>query len=281
MFETIDLTIDTVDKAVQIFAKARNSPIDAENNMKDMTKLFYQHKNFIGIGLTKNKVLVGFGALIAMNGNTAWIPYVGVHPEFQGQGGGKVIMQRLLDLANQHSWVSVELVASNAGFPLYQKFGFRTDYSVGNFEIKRLKSSNPVDTLQIKTIQAGESLPEWLLDFDKKNVGIDRSNIFPVHNLSNLVLLSHDQNAYGLIYGQRIGPIVSESLEVARNILYKGFELGATLAVLPIKDDVLNFFKEKIDLQIVPDSHGTKMTFGNHINYNPDHIIGLRSMAFG
>lgn len=281
MFETINLTIDSVDKAVQIFAKARDSPIDAENNMKAMTKLFYQHKNFIGIGLTKDKVLIGFGALIGMSGKTAWIPFVGVHPEFQGQGGGKVIMERLLEIAKQHDWVSIELVSSKAGFPLYQKFGFRTDYLVGDFEIKGLKSTNVSNNLKTKIIQANESLPNWLLEFDKKNIGIDRSTIFQVHNLPHLVLISEDQKAYGLIYGQRIGPIISESLDIARDILCKGFEIGATLVVLPIKDDVLSFFREKIDLQLVPNSNGTKMTFGNPITYNSANIIGLRSMAYG
>ncbi len=280
-FKIDDLSVENVDKAVQVFAKAMNSSIDAEKNMKTMIKSFYQFKNFIGIGLFKESSLVGFGSLIRMQSNTAWIPYVGVHPEYQGLGGGNLIMQKLLDIAHQRQWHTVELVASKAGFPLYQKFGFRTDYQVANFEIKTIYHTGDLESLTITDIRPQDPIPDWLLQFDKENVGVDRSNIFQVHNLDKITLIFKENHAYGFIYRQRLGPIISDSLETARAIICKGFLLGASLIVLPLRTNFLDFFKEHIELKMIPESEGTKMTFGDPIKPNLDHLISLRSMAYG
>lgn len=280
-FKIINLSVENVDKAVQVFAKAMNSPIDAEHAMKTMINSFYQFKNFIGIGLVKDSSIVGFGALIHHQSNTAWIPYVGVHPEYQGLGGGKLIMQNLLDIAYDHQWQTIELVASKAGFPLYQKFGFRSDYLVANFEIKNLYHTGDLEFLSMAVIRPRDTFPSWLLEFDQINVGVDRSNIFPVHTFEEITIIFKENHGYGIIYGRRLGPIVSDSLDLARSIICKAFLLGATLLVLPIRDTVIEFFRKYIDLQMIPNSEGTKMTFGNPIKYNFDHLIGLRTMAFG
>jgi hypothetical protein len=216
-----------------------------------------------------------------MKGYTAWIPYIGIEPSWQGKGIGKFLMENVLAMANQNNWETVELSASKAGLPLYQKFNFRIDFLVAIYEIKSIDTSfqgNPIDVLDIKP---KESLPEWVLEFDKVNVGIDRSEIFPLHSHDHLILLSKKDHGYGLIYGKRIGPIIADSLELARDIIIAGFKLGADSLVLQNDPQKVDFLKKFMVLEMLPNTDGTKMTYGKSIAINKQNIFGLRSMAYG
>lgn len=277
----VEINSRDIDKAIQVFAKAMDFPIDVEQSILATAKLFLADSNLYGYAIEKNNRFIGFGGLIGMNGNSAWIPYVGVDPEHQHYGYGKVIMKALLDKAKEQHWHSVELVASKAGFPLYQKVDFRTDYPVAIYEIEAIHKSSDLSYLGTTSIPKHKNLPDWVLQFDREQLGIDRSNIFPIHDLDKITLISHKDHGYGLLYGQRIGPVVSDSLDVARDIILRGYKLGATSFVVKNNERIVNYLREKMQLKLQEKSEGTKMTFGKLIPAKKDSVICLRSMAFG
>lgn len=67
--------------------------------------------------------LVGVGRVLADGGDCAYICDIAVHPEYQGQGLGKRIVRKLLDLSESHKKIILYANPGKEGF--YQRLGFR------------------------------------------------------------------------------------------------------------------------------------------------------------
>lgn len=279
--EIIPIDLSNIPIAIQVFARARNSPLDVEQSLIESTTMFYKKNNFTGIAITLNKTIIAFAGLIGMIGKTAWIPYVGVDPDYQGQGYGRILMENLLKLAKKNYWKSLELVASEAGFPVYRKFNFRTDYHVASYEIKSIETDTISTDLLITEINKNQNLPSWVLKFDQSVFGIDRSNIFPIHNYNKIFLITKANEGYGIVYGKRIGPIIANSIEIARDIIIKGFSLGGESVILINEPKRIDFFKKEIFMEMIPKTISPKMSFGELIPFKKEYIFGLRTMAYG
>ena len=280
-FSTIPISPKNIDRAIQVFAHAMNFTIDVEQSILDSAKMFLNHTNLTGVCLTYDSQIVGLGGIIPMAGNTAWIPYVGIDPEFQGQGGGRVILENLIQLAKENNWKSLELVASKAGYPVYRRLNFRTDFPVASFEIKSIENDHLALPLQVVELSQNQNFPDWLLELDRSIMGIDRSNIMAIHPYDKVHIIIKSNEGYGILYGKRIGPIIAKSKEIARDIISEGFKLGGETVILINEPERIKFFKESMLLQMVQNTDTTKMTFGEPIKYKKDWIHGLRSMAHG
>ncbi len=79
-----------------------------------------------GVGYLANGQLVATSILFPFGPNLAFLGMVIVHPERQRQGLGNVVVRKCLDRAADLSIHSVGLLATDAGYPLYQKLGFVT-----------------------------------------------------------------------------------------------------------------------------------------------------------
>ncbi|MBK9422409.1 MAG: GNAT family N-acetyltransferase [Flavobacteriales bacterium] len=71
--------------------------------------------------------VIGMGRLIGDGGCFCQIVDICVHPEFQGSGFGKMIMQNLSDFINEElpSSCYVSLLADGNAYKLYEQFGFK------------------------------------------------------------------------------------------------------------------------------------------------------------
>lgn len=86
------------------------------------------HSDLLGLFLPFSPVLVGFGCLWSIV-DEAHITILAVHPRYQRQGIGQVILVALLLSAHYRGLerASLEVRASNqSAIALYQKFGFKT-----------------------------------------------------------------------------------------------------------------------------------------------------------
>lgn len=67
--------------------------------------------------------LVAVGRALADGKDCSYICDVAVHPDFQGQGLGKEVVSKLLELSKNH--VKIILYTSPGNEPFYQKLGFK------------------------------------------------------------------------------------------------------------------------------------------------------------
>lgn len=81
--------------------------------------------------------------MVGYEGHRGWINYLGVLPEYQGQGLGRALMARAETLLAQHGCpkINLQVRASNTKvIQFYEKIGFRMDEVVSMG--KRLEIDN-------------------------------------------------------------------------------------------------------------------------------------------
>lgn len=84
----------------------------------------YLEKNFcFPIKAVQKSQMAGVGVLICF-GKTGWLAHIIVDPEKRNSGIGRFIVNQLLDLARQKGCLSISLVATDLGYPVYLKTGF-------------------------------------------------------------------------------------------------------------------------------------------------------------
>jgi [ribosomal protein S18]-alanine N-acetyltransferase len=96
-------------------------------------ELTNDNSHFLGISVDKTLAseldgLIGFGCFWAIL-DEAHITLLGIHPQYQRQGLGKLLLSALLDKARkiEMARATLEVRASNQGaIDLYEKYGFQT-----------------------------------------------------------------------------------------------------------------------------------------------------------
>lgn len=83
--------------------------------------------SLFAVTLYENENLIGMGRVIGDGGCFFQVVDIAVHPDCQGKGLGKTIMNEIMAYLNQHtpdkSYVS--LIADSPADHLYQKYGFQ------------------------------------------------------------------------------------------------------------------------------------------------------------
>jgi GNAT superfamily N-acetyltransferase len=81
------------------------------------------------VKISKHDRMMGIGAGIVF-GKTAWLAHIIVGPEFRGKGLAHKMVSHLLEKLTALECESVSLIATDLGYPIYEKAGFKkqTDY---------------------------------------------------------------------------------------------------------------------------------------------------------
>ncbi|MHA1988964.1 MAG: GNAT family N-acetyltransferase [Promethearchaeota archaeon] len=249
---------------------------DTKNHLINGVNLFYRNNRFISVGIKEatTQNYVGFGSFITLD-DRAWIPYFGIDPKYQRKGLGKKLMNKLIAIAGENNWETIELCATKAGYPLYKAAKFTADYPVNMYKIKEVKEESNSD-LQIFT-----SIPEWVYQLDREVVDEDRKDIFHIHNYENLKIIAKKDKGFGALYGTRVGPIIADSVDLAKEIILTAHKLGAESFLLVEDTKIKSAIKEAFELESVQIMQVTKMTYGKPVNQKLQKIFGLRSFAYG
>ena len=117
----------------------------------------------------------GSAATIVYGGRFAWVGMVLVDPEYRGLGIGTRLLERCIAYLDSIGVPCIKLDATPLGKPIYEKFGFVTEYELERWILKRVPGSLP------QLADTGETMPGPLLDFVMKADGVafgaDRSAI--------------------------------------------------------------------------------------------------------
>jgi ribosomal protein S18 acetylase RimI-like enzyme len=189
------------------------------------------------------------GALLALDDNKpagmVWVidyqtfisvGVLGVLPEFQGQGIGRLLMEHAESWANKRGISAFMLDATNDGARLYEKLGYRDEDTNYRMNLIQQKSYEVAETIETATLN---HLPE-LLEFDRTIFGADRTKVLELFlkEFAGRAFLSRDKQGRleGFIIAQpsTIGPWIAENASVAEDLLKAVLNLG-----LPEKSRVL------------------------------------------
>lgn len=236
---------------------------------------FYLAKHFCyPIKASISEQLIGLGALIFFQ-NSAWLSHIIVDRHHQKKGIGFLIVDHLLRLLDKKSIESCSLVATAAGFRLYEKAGFRV---VGEYTyLERIKPSiaYPADSL-IRHITP--ELYTEVLKLDQSISGENRYHLLAQHLDTGLVIGKSSPQGY---YLPNLGEGLIGALTKTAGITLLNYKSQhAEKLVLPSQNIAAIDFLLANGFQKT-DKSGIRMVYGTEIKWQGDKVYSRIAGNYG
>ena len=127
-------------------------------------------------------VVRGTATTIVYGGRFAWVGMVLVDPEHRGHGIGTTLLKKCIEYLDSLHVPCIKLDATPIGKPIYENFGFATEYELERWTFNRRKDGLP----RRGQVDPDDSLPapllERLLRADCEVFGADRSGVLSAMN---------------------------------------------------------------------------------------------------
>ena len=109
----------------------------------------------------------------------AWIGMVLVDPGYRGRGFGTALLERAIEYLDGLNLSALKLDATPQGKPLYEKLGFRSEYEIGRWTLRRggSESQKPVRTAVREPVTP--ELLERVCRWDREVFGADHPYAVP------------------------------------------------------------------------------------------------------
>lgn len=208
------------------------------------------------IKVVDQKKIIGVGALI-LHQNSAWLGHIIVDQSYRGRGIGYKIVSYLKDLATKNRTISINLIATDLGAPVYKKAGFKT---VGAYQFFKRERPWPQKSLSNQLIPATSTQYEQILDLDQRINGEIRSKLIERH-LNRAVIFKEEERVEGYYFPQLgQGPIYATTER-------------AGLALMELKYSTT-------DTAVIPKDNITGSEFLENNGFSPQSMTAIR-MVFG
>lgn len=166
-------------------------------------------------------MVVGTAATIVYEGRFAWIGMVLVDTEFRGRGIGTRLLEKAIEHLDGVGIGTMKLDATPAGRPIYQKLGFRDEYEIERWLLKR--------TIPQATDAPGpHPVPDPVLQLDHEIFGADRGHLLrslAAENPDFALVTERKGEITGYAFGRRgtladhLGPWMARDEENATELL--------------------------------------------------------------
>ncbi len=113
--------------------------------------------------------VIGTSATIIYEGRFAWIGMVIVDKQYRGQGIGIALLERAVRFLDSQRVPTMKLDATPQGKPLYEKFGFISEYDIERWMLNR--------TVKEHAMENGSISIEDILLIDREIFGANRSGL--------------------------------------------------------------------------------------------------------
>lgn len=229
------------------------------------------------------------GAMVASGVGTAYgsLGFVGsmiTVPELQGRGIGRHIFGELMAWFATMGCSRVELEATEAGRPLYERhFGFVPRWDSMRASVADGQQFEPDPAVELVT---REQQWQTLLALDREAIGGDREILLRAHGSSEtavLMVLPGEAGtlAYGLRRGGSLGPVIGRAPEAAARVV-------RTLGAIAPEEGMscgtgghpgTPAFWEGLGFTLAP--YDLRMTWGAAPDDRPEMLFGLLSGGLG
>ncbi len=219
--------------------------------------------------------IVGVGALI-LHVDSAWLAHIIVDESYRGRGIGRQLVEHLVQEALIEGCLSVNLIATDLGAPVYQKVGFK---AVGHYQFLNKTADYVPNKISECVRTGGKEYHQQVLEMDRDVTGEDRNALIGSH-LHQAVVYEEDavlEGYYLPTLGQ--GPIYAIT-ERAGLALMKLKYSQAQVAVLPQSNSVgLNFLLQS-GFEKRPDT-AIRMVYGRETLWRPTQIFSRIGGNYG
>lgn len=149
----------------------------------------------------------------------AWIGMMLVHPDVRRQGIATRLLETAIDFLHTQQVRCIKLDATPSGRPVYERLGFRTEWSFHRWQARRGEHHQPAASRSGRDRIADR----WaeLAPIDRAAFGVDRSDW--VQRLAADCWLYVTHNGYGMRrpgrLAQYIGPVIADNPQSAAEII--------------------------------------------------------------
>lgn len=207
--------------------------------MEDWRLLLKENPDLCLVALSRGKVVATVTAITYEN-CLAWIGMMLVQKDHRGMGISKLLMKHLIQQLDQTA--AIKLDATPAGFPVYSKLGFSTEFTI--FRMTNPKIKPAAKGKDIARTMKGNDL-EAIISYDKAAFGVNRENLIQ-HLWSSSPdkawLIEEEGNINGFLLSRpgskftQLGPLMAGSVGDAIALLETAFW---DLQGIPVVIDVL------------------------------------------
>jgi ribosomal protein S18 acetylase RimI-like enzyme len=211
--------------------------------------------------------IIGVGSSISF-GNTCWLAHIIVDREYRNRGIGTRITEKLISDAENTHPDSFLLIATEFGFPVYKKLGFRivTEYSY-------MERDTPLTGTGVceKIFQYEPKHCREILDLDRKISGELRHDLLKDYLETSFVFIDNNSIQGFYMPGIGEGMILAEKPDAGMELMKLKYS-GAVKAVLPADNTEGIDFLSKNGYRVL-DTRGTRMIRGKAVQWQPRKIF--------
>ena len=140
-------------------------------------QLHYGQAYFFPIKLIHKKKIIGVAELI-LNKNTGWLGNIVVSKTYRNNGLGRVLTQRLVEMAKAKKCKSIYLLATPLGKSVYEKLGFIEN---GKYLFFKTTEKSITEYFSNNIITYHPKYKNEILQLDREANGEDRSEVLALH----------------------------------------------------------------------------------------------------
>ena len=218
--------------------------------------------------------IAGIGTTIK-HYDTAWLAHIIVRPEYRSKGIGKAITQTLIDSIDKQQYKTIYLIATDLGFPVYQKLGFKEETGYAHLTRKSVNVPVPVCP---SVISYERRYYRQVLALDKYVSGEDRQERLR-DQLDTALLYVFEKKVSGAYFPQLGNGLIIANSTLAGIELMKLRLEERDFAILPSENSVGIQFLLSNNFRQVRISK--RMFLGKRRQWHPASIYNRISGQFG
>jgi ribosomal protein S18 acetylase RimI-like enzyme len=233
------LTIEDIGQAIQL------SHAERWNQTEKDWQLLIQNPQNTCLAAELDGKLIGTSTAINYNNLVAWIGMVLVNKQFRGRGVSKLLLSNLLNQLK--SIRSIKLDATQAGQPVYQKFGFKNEYIIHRMTTDSvLTVEESFDSTYLPEPILPENYSE-VIEFDKQIFGASRNQLIKFlveNNLENSWMIKRKGKIIGVALGRKgsrfyqVGPVLALDEKITKALIIKAIVgISGQSVVVDVLDD--------------------------------------------
>lgn len=237
-------------------------------------RFFLSFNNCFAFKQMEGDVVAALGAVICFP-DSYWLACIITHPEFKRQGRGQLMTRFLIDKAVNNPAAAIQLIATDAGFPLYRKLGFIEDGTYLHFQWEENYFSFPHDVSVFPIAATDRSS---VLELDRLQSGENREALLSAY-LEDAVVVRRGDRITGFClpsFGE--GLIVADDADAGLSLMKWRIARKKNAAVPEENKVAVDFYRS---LGLLPVRISRRMYFGMKADWEANRLFNRISGQLG
>jgi len=207
--------------------------------------------------------------------DTAWLAMIIVHPAYRNHGAGKAITKALIESLEEKQYKTIQLDATDLGYPVYLKNGFEVQAEYMHFKCENYNKDQPVSPF---IVPFHEQYRKEILELDRKVSGEGRVVTLELYIATSFLYLENNRVQGFYIPALYDGVIIAENKKAGIELMKLRLKTKQ-IASVPISNTAAIEFLRSQPFEYVRTSR--RMIRGERREWRPECLFNRISGALG